>query len=44
VLVVTREPGGHATAPDEGWFRYWRDFLREEAPNIAVFAFTPVSP
>jgi hypothetical protein len=40
VLVVTREPDGCAAAPDEGWLRYWRDFLREEAPDVAVFAFS----
>jgi hypothetical protein len=39
VLVVTREPDGHAAPPDEGWLRYWRDFLREEAPDVAVFAY-----
>jgi hypothetical protein len=40
VLVVGRDVNGHVAAPDEGWTRYWRDFLREERPNVAVFPFT----
>ncbi len=39
VLVVGRDAAGRAAAPDPEWFRYWRDFLREDSPTVAVFAF-----
>ncbi len=36
VLVVGRD----GTAPSDEWVRYWRDFLRTEAPGVAVLGFT----
>jgi hypothetical protein len=42
ILVVARNSAGTtAEAPDEGWLRYWRDYLREEAPDVAVFPYSP---
>jgi hypothetical protein len=41
VVVVAQDAEGRPAAPDESWLRYWRDFLRSEPRELAVFAYTP---